>query len=77
MAERMQIVDKRGRTWTVSKVTYEEAEEEDFLFWYERLTVRPKTLTSCSIPPRRMHSGRWLHCETSLGALIWVTRSRT
>jgi hypothetical protein len=38
MAERRQILDRRGRAWTVSKVTHKEAEEEDFLFWYERLT---------------------------------------
>lgn len=32
-----QIVDSRGRTWTVAKVSWKEAEEQDFRFWYEGL----------------------------------------
>ncbi len=38
MAERRQVIDDRGRTWTVAKVGWQEAEEEDFRFWYEGLT---------------------------------------
>lgn len=38
MAKRRQVIDRRGRTWTVLKVLWEEAEEEDFRFWYEGLT---------------------------------------
>src|SRR5437870_7634787 len=32
------IIDKRGRTWTASKVRWQDAEAEDFRFWYEELT---------------------------------------
>ena len=38
MIRRSQIQDRRGRTWTLSIVPREEAEEEDFRFWYEELT---------------------------------------
>jgi hypothetical protein len=38
MPECRQIVDRRGRVWTAVKVEWGEAEEEDFRFWYERLT---------------------------------------
>src|SRR3990172_907131 len=38
MAERERVIDGRGRTWTVSKVRWDEAAEEDFQFWYEGLT---------------------------------------
>jgi hypothetical protein len=38
MTERRRVVDGRGRTWTISKVPWQEAEEEDFRFWYDRLT---------------------------------------
>ena len=38
MTERRRVVDGRGRIWLVSKVPWQEAEEEDFRFWYERLT---------------------------------------
>jgi hypothetical protein len=38
MPDQRQVVDRRGRIWTVSKVAWEEAEEEDFRFWYERLS---------------------------------------
>jgi hypothetical protein len=33
-----QIVDKHGRTWTAAIVRWEDAEAEDFRFWYEELT---------------------------------------
>lgn len=29
---------RNGREWTLSKVRLEDAEEEDFRFWYENLT---------------------------------------
>jgi hypothetical protein len=32
------IVDRAGRTWTLSKVRLEDGEEEDFRFWYEKMT---------------------------------------
>ncbi len=38
MPERTQIKDAQGRTWTISKVRRDEAEAEDFRFWYEELT---------------------------------------
>ena len=38
MPERRQVVDNRGKTWTITKVRWKEAEEEDFRFWYEELT---------------------------------------
>ena len=37
MAKHKQVVDGRGRVWTVSRIKWHEAEEEDFRFWYERL----------------------------------------
>lgn len=42
MAEHRQVIDDRGRTWTVSKVGWEEAAEEDFRFWYEGLTLEER-----------------------------------
>ncbi len=38
MAEHKLVTDGRGRAWTISKVPWPEAEEEDFRFWYEGLT---------------------------------------
>ena len=38
MPERRTVLDGRGRVWSVSKVSWEEAEAEDFRFWYEELT---------------------------------------
>ena len=38
MSERVQITDSHGRTWTVAKVRRDQAEAEDFRFWYEGLT---------------------------------------
>lgn len=38
MAAHKQVIDRQGRTWTVSKVGWDEAAEEDFRFWYEGLT---------------------------------------
>jgi hypothetical protein len=37
MTERTRVVDGRGRTWTISQVPWQEAEEEGFRFWYDRL----------------------------------------
>ena len=34
----MKITDRKGRVWTVSRVRWEDAAEEDFRFWYERMT---------------------------------------
>jgi hypothetical protein len=33
MTERRRVVDGRGRIWLVSKVPWQEAEEENFRFW--------------------------------------------
>lgn len=38
MAKSRRILDKQGRTWTVSKVRWEDAEAEDLRFWYEELS---------------------------------------
>ncbi len=38
MAESRKIVDRKGRIWTLSKFPMEEAEHEDFRFWYENMT---------------------------------------
>ncbi|HXG22686.1 MAG TPA: hypothetical protein VNN62_26890 [Methylomirabilota bacterium] len=38
MAEHKRVVDGRERVWTVSRVTWQEAEEADFRFWYDRLS---------------------------------------
>ena len=32
------ILKRNGRTWTLSKVSLKDAENEDFRFWYEGLT---------------------------------------
>jgi hypothetical protein len=36
--KRGQATDRHGRTWTARVVSLDEAEEEDFRFWYEELT---------------------------------------
>ena len=38
MPQRRRVVDAQGRTWTVSKVAWKDAEAEDFRFWYDGLT---------------------------------------
>lgn len=38
MAEHKQVVDGQGRVWTVARVKWNEAEDEDFRFWYDRLS---------------------------------------
>ena len=38
MSESVRIADRHGKTWTVAKVRRDEAEAEDFRFWYEGLT---------------------------------------
>ena len=35
---RQKLTDRRGRVWTISLVPQEQAEDEDFRFWYEELT---------------------------------------
>lgn len=35
---RGQATDRHGRTWVARIVSQDEAEEEDFRFWYEELT---------------------------------------
>lgn len=38
MQVRGKAVDRHGRTWEARVLTQDEAEEEDFRFWYEGLT---------------------------------------
>src|SRR5436190_21369647 len=38
MTASKEIVYRNGRAWTLSKVRTEDAEAEDFRFWYEELT---------------------------------------
>ena len=38
MNERRRVVDGRRRPWTISQISWKEAEEEDLRFWYEQLT---------------------------------------
>lgn len=38
MVERKEITDSRGRVWTATRVTWDEAEAEDDRFWAEELT---------------------------------------
>jgi hypothetical protein len=33
---------RNGRTWTLSKIRLEDAEEEDFGFWYEGLSPKQR-----------------------------------
>ena len=37
MASSNKTIQRRGRTWTLSKVRFRDAEDEDFRFWYENL----------------------------------------
>jgi hypothetical protein len=53
MARRRQVRDPRGRIWTAVKVRRQDAEAEDFHFWYDGLTpeqrveVVAEALESC------------------------------
>jgi len=38
MSESVRITDRHGRNWIVAKVRRDQAEAEDFRFWYEGLT---------------------------------------
>ena len=38
MERRGQVTDRHNRTWTATVVSEDEAEEEDFRFWYEELS---------------------------------------
>jgi hypothetical protein len=38
MEKRGQATDRHGRTWVARVGSQDEAEEEDFRFWYEELT---------------------------------------
>ena len=44
MTGRRRVVDGRGGTWLVSKIPWQEAEEEDLRFWYERLTPEERVM---------------------------------
>src|SRR2546421_11535079 len=38
MKRHRRIIDRNGKTWSVSKVRWEDAERADFRFWYDGLT---------------------------------------
>src|SRR5574341_1695107 len=38
MPKRRRVVDGQGRAWSVAKVSWKDAESEDFRFWHEGLT---------------------------------------
>jgi len=38
MGASKKVFDRNGRQWSLSKVRRENAEDEDFRFWYEGLT---------------------------------------
>ena len=44
MEKRGTAVDRWGRTWEARIVPHEEAEEEDFRFWYEGLTPEQRVV---------------------------------
>src|SRR3989338_5596142 len=44
-AKHRKVIDPRGRIWTVAKVEWKNAEEEDFRFWYEGLTPEERVDT--------------------------------
>ena len=46
MERRGQATDRHGRTWTARIVSQDEAEEEDFRFWYEELTPEERVAPS-------------------------------
>jgi len=48
---RGQATDRHGRTWTARVVSQDEAEEEDFRFWYEELTPeeRVRAVEDCTL----------------------------
>ena len=49
MAKRGQAIDKKGRTWTGVVLRRDDAEEEDFRFWFENLSPeeRVDAVDSC------------------------------
>jgi hypothetical protein len=51
MEKRGQATDRHGRTWVARIVSQEEAEEEDFRFWYEELTPeeRVRAVEDCTL----------------------------
>ena len=55
MEKRGQATDRHGRTWTARIVSQDEAEEEDFRFWYEELTPeeRVRAVEDCTLSARR------------------------
>jgi hypothetical protein len=44
MERKGQAVDRWGRVWEARIIPHEEAEEEDFRFWYEGLTPEERVL---------------------------------
>ena len=49
MEKRGQATDRHGRVWTARVISQDEAEEEDFRFWYEELTSeeRVRAVADC------------------------------
>ena len=79
------IQDRRGRQWTITRVPADQSDEEDFRFWYEKMTADQRVMAvyapldsrlkaqACRVVPlfRRFH-GRVLF---QLSALLdlWVS----
>lgn len=42
MPKTIRITDAKGRTWTIKKVRRDDAEDEDFRFWYEEMTAEQR-----------------------------------
>ena len=38
MERRGEVTDRHGRTWTVTVLDQDEAQEEDFRYWYDGMT---------------------------------------
>ncbi len=38
MFQNKKLRDRHGKIWIASKLRWEETDEKDFLFWYEKLT---------------------------------------
>lgn len=55
MQKRGQAIDKQGRVWEARVLSQNEAEEEDFRFWYEEMTPeeRVRAVEECLLSSLR------------------------
>jgi hypothetical protein len=55
MEKRGQATDRHGRVWEARVLSEEEAEEEDFRFWYEEMTPeeRVRAVEECLLSSLR------------------------